>query len=70
MNKKQRTGLVGLVLAIVLMAGFLAVPARAAEPENRFVLVAEAGGKLIFAPGLCARPQAYGERQVSGTGLL
>ena len=50
MNKKQRTGLVGLVLAIVLMAGFLAVPARAAEPENRFVLVADAGGKLIFAP--------------------
>ncbi|MDY5100922.1 MAG: PQQ-binding-like beta-propeller repeat protein [Oscillospiraceae bacterium] len=50
MSKNMRTGLVGLLLAIVLTAGFLAVPARAAEPENRFVLVAEAGGKLVIAP--------------------
>ena len=48
--KRQGIGRVSLLLAIVMVAGLLVTPVRAAESENRFVLVAEAGGKLVISP--------------------
>ena len=50
MMKRRGIGRVSLLLAIVMVAGLLVTPVRAAESENRFVLVAEAGGKLVIAP--------------------
>ena len=50
MRKRQGMGRISLLLAMVLLVGLLAMPAQAAESENRFILVAEAGGKLVIAP--------------------
>ena len=50
MRKRQEIGRISLLLALVMLAGLLVMPARAAEAENRFILVAEAGGKLVIAP--------------------
>ena len=50
MRIKQGLRLFCLVLSCVLLAGVLPTNARAVEPEGKFVLVVEAGGKLVVAP--------------------
>ena len=48
--RKMWKRVAGFLLLTVLVCGLLPVAAEAAEPENRFVLVAEAGGRLVIAP--------------------
>ena len=50
MKKNKGMSLLGLFLAIAVMACLLILPASAAETGGRFILVAEAGGKLVIAP--------------------
>ena len=50
MRTKQGFRAVCLLVACLLLIGILPAKARAAEPAGTFVLVAEAGGKLVIAP--------------------
>ena len=48
--RKMWKRVAGFLLLTVLVCGLLPVAAEAAAPENSFVLVAEAGGRLVIAP--------------------
>ena len=50
MRMKQGLRLFCLVLSCLLLVGVLPTNAQAAEPAGMFVLVVEAGGKLVIAP--------------------
>ena len=65
MNTKKGLRLLGLLLSLVLMAGLMPVGAKAAQPAGRFVLSAEAGGKLVIAPEYIT----YTEGQTLGEAL-
>lgn len=50
MKNRKGIGLAGLVLMLIFMIGLLTMPAAAAGTHNRFILVVEAGGRLVVAP--------------------
>ena len=50
MRIKQGLRLFCLVLSCLLLVGVLPTNAQATEPAGKFVLVVEAGGKLVVAP--------------------
>lgn len=51
MRRIQRLRLINMLLSVILMVSFVPTAAQAAETTTgKFVLVAEAGGKLVFAP--------------------
>ena len=65
MNTKKGLRLAGVLLALLLIVGILPVGAEAAQPAGKFVLVAEAGGKLVIAPEYIT----YAEGQTLGEAL-
>ncbi len=66
MNKKQGLRIICLILSLVLLAGVLPAAALAVEPAGKFVLVVEAGGKLVVAPEYIT----YTEGQTIGEALV
>lgn len=51
MRRIQRMRLITLLLSVILSVGFVPTAAQAEETEaGKFILVAEAGGKLVIAP--------------------
>ena len=65
MRMKQGFRILCLLFAFVLLIGALPTDAQAAEPAGKFVLVAEAGGKLVIAPEYIT----YTEGQTLGEAL-
>ena len=65
MNTRKGSGLLCLLLTCFLLIGVLSVQVQATEPAGKFVLVAEAGGKLVIAPEYIA----YTEGQTLGEAL-
>ena len=65
MRLKQGVRFLCLVLTCLLAVGFLPSKTQAAEPAGRFVLAAEAGGKLVIAPEYIT----YTEGQTLGEAL-
>lgn len=63
MRMKQGFRAVCLLFACLLLIGILPAKAQAAEPAGKFVLVVEAGGKLVIAPEYIpyAEGQSLGE---------
>lgn len=66
MNKKQGLRIICLILSLVLLIGILPAAALAVEPAGKFVLVVEAGGKLVVAPEYIT----YTEGQTIGEALV
>lgn len=63
---KKGLRLIGILLLTVLLWGILPAAVMAAEPEGKFVLVAEADGELIIAP----KYVSYTEEQTLGRALM
>lgn len=65
MNIRKGLRLLCLLLCCLLVIGVLPSEAQAVEPAGRFILVAEAGGKLVIAPEYIT----YAEGQTLGEAL-
>ena len=65
MNIRKGRRLLCLLLCCLLVIGVLPSEAQAVEPAGRFILVAEAGGKLVIAPEYIT----YAEGQTLGEAL-
>ena len=65
MNTRKGLRLLCLLLCCLLVIGVLPSEAQAVEPAGRFILVAEAGGKLVIAPEYIT----YAEGQTLGEAL-
>lgn len=65
MNIKKGLRLIGLLLLVMILVRILPTTALATEPDGKFVLVAEADGKLIIAPEYVS----YTEGQTLGRAL-
>ena len=65
MNTRKGSRLFGLLLTCFLLIGVLSVQAQATEQAGKFVLTAEAGGKLVIAPEYIT----YTEDQTLGQAL-
>ena len=66
MNQKRGLRLIGWMLMAALIFGLVLNTAQAAEPAGKFVLVVEAGGKLVVGPEYIT----YEEGQTVGEALL